>query len=86
MAASRGDQEAAKEKTLEEISPFPEAEEVRQEESKPAARKPMLALPPIPDPSQEDTMAMAAPEGRDKRYIRYIFDEHGILQTPPKYI
>ena len=77
------DHEAAKEKTLEEISPVPEAEEVRSEESKPAARKPMLALPPIPDPSQEDTLVLAVPQGRDKRYI---FDEHGILQTPPKYI
>ena len=77
------DHEAAKEKSLEEISPVPEAEEVRQEESKPSARKPMLALPPIPDPSQEDTLVLAVPEGTDKRYI---FDEHRILQTPPKYI
>ena len=54
-----------------------------QKESKPPVRKPMLALPPIPDPSQEDTLVLAVPEGRDKRYI---LDEHGILQTPPKYI
>ena len=77
------DHEAAKEKSLEEISPVPEAEEVRQEESKAPARKPMLALPSIPDPSQEDTLVLAVPERRDRRYI---FDEHGILQTPPEYI
>ena len=43
----------------------------------------LLALPqpPATDPSQEDTLALATPEGTDEHYIK---DERWMLQAPPK--